>query len=164
LRPLVDQLIRAYVEQGSESGRVLLDQHAEFARQDSNFAYEVEMPGFLDQLDQELAASAQRFRQQSAAAESASPSLTDPLTTFDQNLREAARLVDEERAAADATARDAAPATPEPAAPTEPAPMRLADPAPPKPELPIDKEATERLVVSLRKRESVLNKLMECMA
>lgn len=90
--------------------------------------------------------------------------LPSPIATFAQNLREVARLVDEERAAADATARDAAPATPEPAAPTEPAPMRLADPAPPKPELPIDKEATERLVVSLRKRESVLNKLMECMA
>lgn len=94
----------------------------------------------------------------------------DPITTFAQNLREVARAVDQELAAADAVAREAAPVADATQARANDAEfMRLADEtaapdAPIKPEMPIDTAATERLIVTLRKRESVLNKLLECMA
>ena len=79
LRGMVEQLVKVYVNSGREAGRAMLDDHALNARLDSNFAYEVEMPGFLDELDAELAKSAESFvRDNSGRFDPASASLTDP--------------------------------------------------------------------------------------
>ena len=61
LRPMISNLLRTYVEKGAKAGRAKLDDLAATARQDSNFAYEVEMPGFLDELDANLIKSAENF-------------------------------------------------------------------------------------------------------
>lgn len=67
LRGIVESLVKTYVNDGPEAGRAKLDDMAANVRGDTGFADEVATPGFLDELDQQLRASAEAFAGQRPA-------------------------------------------------------------------------------------------------
>lgn len=84
LRGIVSNLLRTYIEQGPELGRVRLDEMVATARGDSGFSQEVMVPGFVDDLHNQIQQSAAVFvrmveagDQAQAVARSAQPP-TDP--------------------------------------------------------------------------------------
>lgn len=78
LRGIVESLAKDYVEQGPEGGRARLEDWAANARGDSGFADQVAMRGFIDELDAELRASAERYHSESGPAVTQSTMVDSP--------------------------------------------------------------------------------------
>ena len=78
LRGIVESLIKTYVDQGRDAGRAKLEDMAANVRGDTGFAEEIMIPGFLDELDQQIASSAQAFTQRQGRQATANTQQTQP--------------------------------------------------------------------------------------
>lgn len=79
LKGIVESLAKDYAEQGPEAGRARLEDWAANARGDSGFADQVTMRGFIDELDAELRASAERYHSESRPAVTQSTMVASPV-------------------------------------------------------------------------------------